>query len=147
MTNPVIAMNDPEVSPVTANKKIARKFMELVNENKIDELCELIAPEWTIEGALPGLPPGPEGMRKLFKSFGRVEQKWTIEDVIAEGNRVVVRATNVCNQDSFLGVSFYGQKQVFTAIFIHRIINNKISKTWRNADDLGRVLQGLVPAI
>ncbi len=44
-------------------------------------------------------------------------------------------------QENFLGVPSYGRPQTFTATFIHRIINGKIQETWRNADDLERVLQ------
>jgi hypothetical protein len=32
-------------------------------------------------------------------------------------------------------------QQTFTAIFIHGISGGQIAGTWRNADDLGRVLQ------
>jgi hypothetical protein len=60
---------------------------------------------------------------------------------LPEDDKVVVRATNKCIQESFLGVPSYGIPQVFTATFVHRIVNNKIVETWRNADDLGRLLQ------
>ncbi|KYF90920.1 hypothetical protein BE17_45005 [Sorangium cellulosum] len=89
----------------------------------------------------PALPSGPDGIRKLFGTFGAIEQEWTIEDVISEGDKVVVRATNTCNQASFLGIPSHGRKQTFTAMFIHQIADGKIIETWRNADDLGRLLQ------
>jgi hypothetical protein len=38
--------------------------------------------------------------------------------VIPEGDKVVVRATNRCVQDSFFGFSAAGVEQVFTAMFI-----------------------------
>ena len=47
---------------------------------------------------------GPAGMRELFRTFGRIDQTWTIDDTIAEGDKVVVRATNSCLQESFLGI-------------------------------------------
>lgn len=94
-----------------------------------------------MHGGPPGLPPGPDGLRKLFRTFGDIDQTWTIEDVIAEGDRLVVRATNRCLQESFLGVPSHGRWQTFSAIFIHRIADGKIVATWRNADDLGRLLQ------
>lgn len=70
-----------------------------------------------------------------------IKQRWIIDDVIAEGDKVAVRATNNGMQENFLGIPSYGRPQTFTATFIHRIINGKIQETWRNADDLGRVLQ------
>ncbi|MCF2147047.1 ester cyclase [Desmonostoc muscorum LEGE 12446] len=123
------------------NKIIARRWIELISEHRIEDICEITAPTWKMHGGLPGLPQGPDGVRKLFNSFGPIEQKWIIEDVIAEGNKVVVRATNNCVQDSFLGIPSHGRQQTFTATFIHCIADGKIIETWRNADDLGRLLQ------
>jgi predicted ester cyclase len=73
--------------------------------------------------------------------MGPIDQTWTIEDVIAEGDKVVVRATNTCVQESFFGIPGRGRTQTFTATFIHRIADGKVLETWRNADDLGRLLQ------
>lgn len=80
-------------------------------------------------------------MRKLFESFGNIEQQWTMDEVITEGEKVAVRATNNCKQESFFGVPSYGRPQIFRATFIHHIVDGKIKETWRNADDLGRLLQ------
>ena len=129
------------MSSIEDNKIIAQRWIELISEHKIEGICEITAPTWKMHGGLPGLPLGPEGVRKLFGSFGPIQQKWTIEDVIAEGDKVVVRATNTCIQESFLGIPSHGRQQTFTATFIHYIAEGKIIETWRNADDLGRVLQ------
>jgi predicted ester cyclase len=101
----------------------------------------MITPTWQMHGGPPGLPAGPDGLRQLFATFGRIEQRWTVEDVIAEGDKVVVRATNTVIQDSFLGIPGRGRPQVFTATFTHRMVGGRIDRTWRNADDLGRLLQ------
>ena len=87
------------------------------------------------------IPSGHDGVRRLFESFGEIKQQWIINDVIAEENKVVVRATNNCLQQSFFGVPSHGRSQTFTATFIHQIVDGRIQETWRNADDLGRVLQ------
>jgi hypothetical protein len=56
----------------------------------------MTAPTWTMYVGPPGgLPPGPEGIRELFRQIGPIEQEFTIEDLIAEGDKVV-RATNRC---------------------------------------------------
>jgi hypothetical protein len=44
------------------------------------------------------------GLPALFDSFGEITREWTIDDVIADGDRVAVRATNRCVQDSFFGI-------------------------------------------
>jgi predicted ester cyclase len=134
------------------NKAIASKFFELISEGNVEELCTMITPDWKMHIGLSSfeIPSGPEGLRKLFDSFGNIEQQWIIEDVLAEGNKVVVRAINKCNQENFFGIPSYGRMQTFTATFIHYIEDGKIKETWRNADDLGRVLQlgaSIVPVI
>ncbi len=98
------------MSSIEANKAIARRFLDLVSEHKIEELCEMISPSWTMHGGPPALPAGPEGIRALFGTFGAVEQRWSIEDVIAEGDKVVVRAKNTCAQASFLGIPSHGRQ-------------------------------------
>jgi predicted ester cyclase len=137
------------MSSIKDNKAIARRFMDLITAHDVDGLAALISPDWTMQGGPPGLPAGIAGLRHLFGTFGRIEQRWTIDDVIAEGDRVVVRATNTCEQDSFFGVPAHGRTQVFTATFTHRISDGRIRQTWRNADDLGRLLRlgaRIVPA-
>ncbi len=119
------------------NKRIAQRFLELVSAHRIDDLCALVAPTWTMHGGPPNLPAGPDGIHALFGSIGPVEQTWTIEQIVAEGDTVVVRATNTYRQDSFFGIDDRGQWQVFTAMFMHRIADGQILETWCNADDLG----------
>lgn len=126
---------------VKENKAIAQQFFELVSEHKITDLCNLVAPTWRMHGGPPNLSSGVDGIRELFETFGKIKQQWIIEDIIAEADKVVVRATNICTQEYFLGIPAQGRQQVFTATFIHQIVNGKIVETWRNADDLGRLLQ------
>jgi len=129
------------MSSIEDNKKIARRWIELISEHAIEEICEMTAPTWKMHGGPPGLSPGPDGVREIFGTFGSIDQKWTIEDVIAEGDKVVVRATNTCVLESFFVIPGLGRQQTFTATFIHWIADGKIIETWRNADDLGRILQ------
>jgi predicted SnoaL-like aldol condensation-catalyzing enzyme len=125
------------------NKVIGRRFLELVSDGNVVEICEMISPSWKMHTGFNGLQTdvGPEGIRKLFQSFGKIKQEWTIQDIIAENDKVVVRATNTCLQERFFDIPSNGREQTFTAMFIHHIKDGKIEETWRNADDLGRVLQ------
>jgi predicted SnoaL-like aldol condensation-catalyzing enzyme len=129
------------MASIEDNKLIARQWLELVSEHEVEEICAMTAPTWTMRGGPPNLPAGPEGVRALFRTIGPVEQEWSIEDVIAEGDKVVVRATNTCVQDSFFGIDGRGKRQMFTATFTFRIVDGFVLETWRNADDLGRLFQ------
>jgi predicted SnoaL-like aldol condensation-catalyzing enzyme len=101
------------MSELDGNKRVAIRWLDLVSEGDVELICRCTAPTWRLHGGPPDLPEGHDGVRALFGHIGPIEQKWTIDDVIAEGDLVVVRATNSCTQD----------------------------ETWRNADDLGRLLQ------
>jgi len=126
---------------LTANKRLAVRFLDLISDGDIAGLAALISPTWTMEGGPPDLPAGREGLRVLFDHIGDVRQRWAIDDVIAEGDKVVVRATNHCEQDSFFGVPGRGIVQVFTATFTMQIVDGLIVKVWRNAADLQRLFQ------
>ncbi len=126
---------------LTANKRLAVRFLDLISDGDIGAMAALISPTWTMEGGPPDLPAGREGLRVLFDHIGGVRQRWTIDDVIAEGDKVVVRATNHCEQDSFFGVPGRGIVQVFTATFTMQIVDGLIAKVWRNAADLQRLFQ------
>jgi hypothetical protein len=129
------------MSTIEENKIIARQWFKLISEHRIEEICEMTDPNWKMHGGPPNLSSGPDGVRELFEIIGPIAQTWTIEDIIAEGDKVVVRLTNTCVQESFFGIPGRGRRQIFTAMFIHWIVDGKIVETWRNADDLGRVFQ------
>ncbi len=96
----------------------------------------------------PVCPPGELGIRVLFGTFGRIAQSWEVNEVVAEGDTVVIRATCTVEQDRFLGIPAAGIQQVFTATFTHHVVNGHIDRTYRNADDLGRLLRlGAVPTL
>ena len=129
------------MTTIEEKKRIACKWLALISEHRLDDLCAITPPTWRMHGGPPNLPPGPEGLRILFGTFGRIEQTWTVEDVIAEGNKVVVRATNRCLQESFFGIPSNGRWQTFSSTFTFRVEDGQVQEIWRNADDLGRLLQ------
>jgi len=124
-----------------ANKALAVAWLEQVSRHDLDAMIETTTEDWRMHGGPPGLASGPAGIRSLFDHIGPVRQQWTVDDVIAEGDRVVVRATNRCEQESFFGLPAAGIVQVFTATFVFRIADGRVAEIWRNADDFGRYLQ------
>ncbi|MEO6287476.1 MAG: ester cyclase [Dyadobacter sp.] len=125
----------------TENKTIAQLWLQLISEGNIEAICSMTSPTWRMHGGAPNMPEGPDGIRYLFSTFDHIDQQWTVDMVFAEGDYVTVRATNSCMQSSFLGIPAAGIRQVFTCTFIFHIVDGMMVETWRNADDLGRVLQ------
>ena len=126
---------------VAGNKRLAIRWIEQVSDHDIESMLETTTPDWQMHGGPPNLVTGHAGVRSLFEHIGPVQQRWTINDVIAEGDKVVVRATNWCIQDSFFNLPAAGIEQVFTATFTFRIEGGMVAEIWRNADDLSRYFQ------
>ncbi len=131
-------------------KLIARLWFDFINKEDIEGICAITADTWKIHGSVPEFPEADAGIHELFSNLGPVKHRWEVKDLFAEGNKVAVRAINHCKQENLFGVTSRNREQIFTATFIHRIEEGKIQETWRNADDLGRVLRSgaqIVPAM
>jgi len=107
---------------------VRNHFEEFVNRKNINIGDVNFAPEFLDHGAdvPPGTPPGPEGAKQYvggaLKKFP--DMRVTIEDLIAEGDKVVVRntwrATNPAN----------GVKLEFAGIVIWRIAHRQLVERW-----------------
>ena len=73
----------------------------------------------------------------------------TIEDMIAEGDKVVARLTaSGTQQGAFLGIPSTGKHATISDIEVVRIVNGKFVEIWVQADFLGLLQQlGVVPAM
>lgn len=74
---------------------------------------------------------------------------FTIEDQIAEGdkvvNRVIARGTH---QGELMGIPPTGKQVIVTGITIDRIVGGKLEASWANWDFLGPLQQfGVVPSM
>jgi steroid delta-isomerase-like uncharacterized protein len=131
------------------NKAIVRRYIEQVlNEGRTDLLEEFLAEEFDSH---TNLPPGPEGV-KMFYATSTVafpDQQTTIEDVIAEGDKVVVRATfKATHLGELFGMPPTARSVTMPWISIYRLTNGKIVEVWYRDDNLGLMQQlGAIPAL
>jgi predicted ester cyclase len=72
-----------------------------------------------------------------------------IEDIIAEGDKVVARwRSRATHQGEYMGISPTGKEVEFTGISIYRIEEGKIAESWNSEDQLGLLRQiGEVPEL
>jgi predicted ester cyclase len=115
MFDPQTTMDRASCESIARNKELARQWFHHISTGNLDGLRAMTSENWVMVGGPPDLPSGHEGIRMLFEHIGDIDQTWTIEDVIAENDKVVVRATNTCVQESFFGVPGAGITQVFSA--------------------------------
>jgi steroid delta-isomerase-like uncharacterized protein len=136
-----------------ANKEIARRIIEEVyNAGRYEVADELIAPDYVgYDAASPEPMRGPDGIKRQAEGYRTAfpDMRLTIEDEIAEGDRVVTRWTATGTQEAELfGIPATGKQATVTGITISRIVDGRIAENWISWDTLGLLQQlGAVPAM
>jgi hypothetical protein len=137
---------------IESNKAIVRRYFEEVfGQGKLAVLDEIVAAEHKNSGpgSVPGLPPGPEGT-KLFVSIYRdafPDVHFTIDEQIAEGDRVVTRWTaRGTHKGELAGIPPTGKSVTVNGVTVDRIVNGKYVESWGIFDQLGLMQQlGVIP--
>jgi predicted ester cyclase len=66
----------------------------------------------------------------------------TIEDLIAEGDKVVARwRSRATHRGEYMGIPPTGEEVEFTGISVYRIEGGKIAESWNSEDQLGLMRQ------
>ena len=132
------------------NKRLVRRGIEEVwNRGNLAAVDELVASDFVIHSS-PDEIHGPEGAKQyaamLRAAFPDIHL--TIDDQIAEGDRVVTRWTaRGTHLGPFQGIPSTGKQVRVTAIDIDRVANGKLVECWTNVDELGLLRQlGVLPA-
>jgi predicted ester cyclase len=134
------------------NKALVRRLMEEVfDRGNISLIDELFAPDFVEHEELPpGIPAGSEGVKQMSTMFRSAfpDFKATIDDMIAEGDKVVVRGTwSGTHKGEFMGIAPTGKRVSFGVIDIVRIAGGKFVEHWGQMDNMGLMQQlGLIPA-
>ena len=132
-------------SSLEENKAVARRFMEdLYNDEDLTVADEIIAPDYVEHYAGGSERLGTEGLVECV-TFWRTAfpgLQFTIEDSIAEGDRVVVRWTaRGTHKGEYMGISPTGNQVTFSGITTFRIAEGKVQEAWWHLDDLGLLEQ------
>lgn len=121
---------------------VCRLFDECLNRHNPDLYLELYSDVVYRAPAMGELRN--EEHRHLLDSLfaGFPDAQWTVEDQIAEGDRVVTRWTFTGTQKgTFMGVAATGRQLHSTGICIDRIVGGKIVEEWEQWDTLGMMQQ------
>lgn len=131
------------------NKSLIRRYYDdVLNEGNIDLLEELAVDQYVEHDPLPGQGTGIDGLRarvELLRSA--FHPQFTVEDMIAEGDKVVVRWTNHgTHVGEFLGMPPTGKSFTIAGIDIHGLRNGKMTEHWHVVDQLSQLQQmGFIP--
>src|SRR5215207_8846188 len=127
-------------------KALVRRFYEAHVKGDLDALRKLMAPDFADRSLRPDQEESDReaylrGIAEDRAAFSDI--RFTIEDQIAEGDKVVTRYTGRSIQrDEFLGVAPTGKQGLSTGIDIHRIAGDKITEEWSESNNVNI----LVPA-
>ena len=106
--------------------------------NKDPALLDRILREtWVDIPSPPGTPAGPEGVKPLLAGLTTTfpDLKLTIEDILQEGDKVVVRARMAGTQkEAFMGFPSKNRKMDIQVVDIHEFKDGKIVRTWHTED-------------
>jgi steroid delta-isomerase-like uncharacterized protein len=133
----------------TDNRSIHRRiFDEGVNQHDIERVDDLISPEY-VNHDMPAPAPGREGFKQVMAMFFTAfpDMKVTIEDVIAEGDKVVSRGVFTgTHQGDFQGIPATQKSVRVKYIDIWRFEDGKAVENWVQIDTMGMMQQlGVIP--
>jgi predicted ester cyclase len=142
---------DHPTSAAWENKRLYRRwFEEVVSGGDLALADELLGPGYGLH--FPGMPEplDREAHKALVMMFRTAFSDWveTVEDVIAEGDKVVIRVTGRgTHEGEFQGIPPTGAQVSATGVGIGRIQDGRVAEAWAAYDALGLMRQlGAIPA-
>jgi len=131
---------------VQHNKAVARAVFDAWSTGELERLDELVAADVVHHD--PYDPNGADGLAGMKRTIelnrgAFADMRLTVEDQVAEGDRVVTRwRGEMTHTGDIGGVAATGRRVTITGITIDRFEDGKIVEAWRSMDTLG-LLRGI----
>ena len=127
------------------NKALVRRFVDYINKDPFAPIDEFFAASYTYHN--PSMPYVKD--LSTLKEFNTAaysalaDIRFTLEDMVAEGDKVVYRASaTAIHKGEFMGIAPTGKRVTITSIVISRIAGGKFEEDWESLDGM-YVLQQL----
>jgi hypothetical protein len=138
----------------TSNKATFRRFQDATNTGDAELISktidEVVEPDVLIRTPLPVEVTGAQALKEVFARLHRAfpDLHITVEDLIAEGDKVVGRNTVTgTHEGEYMGIPPTGKSVAYSEIFIVRFVTGRIAETWGVVDVLSQMKQlGVIPA-
>lgn len=132
---------------IEENKEVVRRIFEANNEREFDTLWEFYTSDYIghYSDGYMSLEQTKQMAALLISAFP--DWNGTVEDLVAEGNKVAVRFTyRGTHKGEFRGITPTGNSVEFTNDGIFRIENGKLVELWVTMDRFGLMQQlGVLP--
>ena len=129
---------------IEANKALIRRLHEEAEGRGELEIVDAIYAPTFIDARHPERGSGPESVKQHIRQLrGRFpDLDVTVEDLIAEGDRVVARVTSRgTHRGSFAGVAATGRQITWRGIVIRRLQDGQVVEQWSKFDLFGLLRQ------
>ena len=138
----------------TTNKATLSRLIDAINtgdaeiiSKSIDEAAE---PDVLFHAPVPVDATGAQALEQVWAMLlrGLPDLHVAVEDVIAEGDKVVFRATVTgTHQGEYMGLPPTGKSITYDEIFIFRFANGRLAEIWGVVDVFSQMQQlGVIPA-
>jgi steroid delta-isomerase-like uncharacterized protein len=132
-------------------KQFMQRFVEeVINQKNLAALDELVAAAFLEHLPFPGQGPGREGVKDAISGFFSAfpDLHWTIEEQIAEAEKVVSRFTMTgTHRGEFLGIPPTGRSIKIWGVVIDVVRDGKFAESRIIMDSLALLQQlGAIPA-
>lgn len=141
-------------STTEENKAIVRRwFEEVMNQgdlNAVDMICTQCAPSFVVnKGVLDDAPGGLDGVKAVVQSLRTAfpDLEFTIEDQIAEGNKVVSQMTvSGTHMGDMMGLPPTNKRMTINGVSIWLVGEGKLVEEWVSWDTMAMMRQlGAIP--
>ena len=131
------------------NKVLVQRLFEAYNKHNLAGVEELCAPDYVFHGPAAFGDMDLAAWKQLTAAWYTAfpDSHFTVEDLIAEGDKVVLRyTTRATHQGELMGIPATGKVVTYTAILISRFAGGKLVEDWEQADMLSLFQQlGAIP--
>jgi predicted ester cyclase len=132
-----------------ANKAIANRVVEGINQHDLSVIDEVIAADAVDHAAPAGMPQTRETAKEFLSMILAAfpDFQYTVEFTVAEGDRVAQRLNGSGTmRGEFMGMPATGKHATWTETHVSRFANGKIVEHWASVDQAGMMQQlGLMP--
>jgi steroid delta-isomerase-like uncharacterized protein len=138
----------------TSNKATIRRLYDVMNTGDAEVISktidEVVEPNVLYHAPAAAGATGAQALKQVWPVLLRAfpDLQVAVEDVIAEGDKVVVRDTVTgTHQGEYRGLPPTGKSVTYNEIFILRFVNGRIAEIWGVVDVFSQMQQlGAIPA-
>ena len=127
-----------------AKEVVARYFAEAWNTGRVDRFDDFFAADFVDHNGFPDQRPGADEVKRAYVAFRAAfpDLRSTVDDIIADGDRVVVRTTlRATHLGTFRGIAATGNPIEVEGISIFRVAGGKLVERRGLTDNLGLLRQ------